>query len=276
MATRVVSGIALFVIIGISVLLGALPFGIILMAFSIIAAFGLSRVVGIHGKGYSVNVLEACMYVETVVIYLISFTRDKDSVDRYIMISLILFILALLAIYVFAFPKYEIHHIAKAAFIVCYAPMLLSFGYRVMAYTSHPILHVIFIFLVPCISDISAYFVGSTLGKHKLAPVLSPKKSIEGAVGAVIVTSIASSIYAAALSAAGLIGNKLTLLFAIIGALGSVISQIGDLAASAIKRNYSVKDYGRLIPGHGGIMDRIDSWLVVMPIIYIMLEIFGM
>ena len=137
-------------------------------------------------------------------------------------------------------------------------------------------MHVIFIFLVPCISDISAYFVGSTLGKHKLAPVLSPKKSIEGAVGAVIVTSIASSIYAAALSAAGLIGNKLTLLFAIIGALGSVISQIGDLAASAIKRNYSVKDYGRLIPGHGGIMDRIDSWLVVMPIIYIMLEIFGM
>ena len=68
MATRVVSGLALFVIIGISVLLGAMPFGIILLAFSIIAVFELSRVVGIHGKGYSVNVLEACMYVETVVI----------------------------------------------------------------------------------------------------------------------------------------------------------------------------------------------------------------
>ena len=276
MATRVVSGIALFVIIGISVLLGALPFGIILMAFSIIAAFELSRVVGIYGKGYSVNVLEACMYVETVVIYLISFLNDKDSVDKYIMISMILFMLAVLATYVFAFPKYEVHHVAKAVFIVCYAPLLLSFGYRVMAYTSHPILHVIFIFLVPCISDIAAYFVGSTLGKHKLAPVLSPKKSIEGAVGAVVVTAIASSIYAVALGAAGLLDPKLTLLFAIIGALGSVISQIGDLAASAIKRNYAVKDYGRLIPGHGGIMDRIDSWLVVMPIIYSMLEIFGM
>ncbi len=246
------------------------------MAFSIIAAFELSRVVGIHGKGYSVNVLEACMYVETVVIYLISILGDKDSVDKYIMISMILFMLAVLATYVFAFPKYEVHHVAKAVFIVCYAPLLLSFGYRVMAYTSHPILHVIFIFLVPCISDIAAYFVGSTLGKHKLAPVLSPKKSIEGAVGAVVVTAIASSIYAVALGAAGLLDPKLTLLFAIIGALGSVISQIGDLAASAIKRNYAVKDYGRLIPGHGGIMDRIDSWLVVMPIIYSMLEIFGM
>jgi phosphatidate cytidylyltransferase len=105
-------------------------------------------------------------------------------------------------------------------------------------------------------------------GKHKIAPKLSPKKSLEGCIGGVIGAALLGYLYAL------ILGNKITgisnprILFAIIGASASVISQLGDMAASAIKRNYDIKDYGRLIPGHGGILDRFDSIIFTAPIVY--------
>ena len=106
------------------------------------------------------------------------------------------------------------------------------------------------------------------LGRHKLAPVLSPKKSIEGAVGGAAGAALLGFIYAA------LFGRNMSgvdnpqLVCAVACAIAAVISQIGDLAASAIKRNHGIKDYGRLIPGHGGILDRFDSMIFTAPAIY--------
>ena len=118
--------------------------------------------------------------------------------------------------------------------------------------------------------DTSAYCVGMTLGKHKLAPVLSPKKSVEGAIGGVLGAVLIGVLYALAI-------NKFTTstginvwYYAAISAVGAIISQVGDLAASGIKRNHDIKDYGRLIPGHGGILDRFDSVIFTAPIIYYM------
>ena len=97
-----------------------------------------------------------------------------------------------------------------------------------------------------------------------MAPVLSPKKSVEGAVGGVAGAALLGVIYAAATQ-----GPMLE--YAVICAIGALISMVGDLAASAIKRNQGIKDYGKLIPGHGGILDRFDSIIFTAPIIYYML-----
>lgn len=111
-------------------------------------------------------------------------------------------------------------------------------------------------------TDIFAYFTGYFFGKHKLSPAISPKKTIEGAVGGVVGSVI--------LSVAFILIIHPDLLFhgIVMGILGSIISQFGDLTASIIKRNIGIKDYGDLIPGHGGVLDRFDSVLFTAPFIY--------
>ena len=133
---------------------------------------------------------------------------------------------------------------------------------------------VIFPFVVAWLTDTGAYFAGKMLGKHKLAPQLSPKKTVEGAVGGVILAMIGGIIYVWVLKGF-VIDAKSALLFAVIGIVGSVISQVGDLIASAIKRDCGKKDYGAILPGHGGVLDRFDSVLFVTPFIYFVLTYFG-
>jgi len=117
------------------------------------------------------------------------------------------------------------------------------------------------IFLCSWGCDTSAYCVGMLIGKHKMAPVLSPKKSVEGAVGGVIGAAVFAVIY-------GVLTHGHPFEYAVICACGALISMVGDLAASAIKRNKGIKDYGTLIPGHGGILDRFDSMIFTAPVIY--------
>ena len=118
------------------------------------------------------------------------------------------------------------------------------------------------VFITAWVSDSMAYIVGSLIGKHKLIPEVSPKKTVEGAVGGVVFAIIGCLLY-------GLIIELLTdveanyLSLSLIGLTLSVVSQLGDLIASLIKREYGVKDYSNLLPGHGGIMDRFDSVLAV-------------
>ena len=125
------------------------------------------------------------------------------------------------------------------------------------------------IFIASWGNDTFAYFTGVCIGKHKMAPVLSPKKSVEGAIGGVIGATILGAVYGALVSSkmAGVIDNS-SVAFAVASLAGALLSIVGDLAASAIKRNYNVKDYGTLIPGHGGIMDRFDSVIFTAPVVY--------
>lgn len=106
-----------------------------------------------------------------------------------------------------------------------------------------------------------------------MAPVLSPKKSIEGAIGGVVGAAVLGAVYASVFADKITINNPV-IVFAVICAVGALISMVGDLTASAIKRNHDIKDYGRLIPGHGGIMDRFDSVIYVAPVIWILVQIF--
>ncbi|MHC1786239.1 MAG: phosphatidate cytidylyltransferase [Christensenellales bacterium] len=122
-------------------------------------------------------------------------------------------------------------------------------------------------FLVPVIGDTSAYFVGVRYGRVKLNPIVSPKKTVEGAIGGLLgslVTALAVYLLAQAL------GVRLPGIwhFAVIGLLGGLVGQIGDLFASIVKRHCQVKDFGTIFPGHGGMMDRLDSILFVAVFIY--------
>lgn len=122
----------------------------------------------------------------------------------------------------------------------------------------------------PWLGDAGAYFVGVFTGKHKLCPNISPKKTIEGAVGGVIICIITSCT--AIFLFENLIYSDLTVNYinaAIISFVGALLSIIGDLSFSVIKRSYSVKDYGDLIPGHGGMLDRFDSVIFFAPFLYI-------
>ena len=122
--------------------------------------------------------------------------------------------------------------------------------------------------LVPVITDIFAYFIGRSCGKHKLAPIISPKKTIEGSIGGTVYAVAILALIATILKATNVLDVSYeTLILYVI--LASVVGQFGDLALSSVKRIVGVKDYGNLLPGHGGILDRFDSLLFVLPFTYL-------
>ncbi len=133
------------------------------------------------------------------------------------------------------------------------------------------------VFLGAWVCDTFAYFTGRFLGKHKLIPEISPKKTIEGSIGGIVFTIGAFALYCFIVNKFW--GDKVQLSYItliILGLFASIISQIGDLVASAVKRQYEVKDYGSLFPGHGGVLDRFDSVMLVAPVTYIVFTISGM
>lgn len=123
-----------------------------------------------------------------------------------------------------------------------------------------------FIFIIAWITDTFAYFIGIKFGKHKLTPI-SPKKSVEGSVGGFVACIVVVAIYGYYVNTNYNVGIPYYA-YIVLAAVGSVISQIGDLAASLLKRSAQVKDFGGIMPGHGGAIDRFDSILFVAPIVY--------
>lgn len=128
------------------------------------------------------------------------------------------------------------------------------------------------VFIISFLTDTFAYLVGKFFGKHKLAPVLSPKKTIEGSVGGFLGAVIGTAVFGLVIKHFYAVSfNYANAL--IIAVICSVISQFGDLAASSVKRQYNIKDYGHIMPGHGGIMDRFDGVAFTAPAVYYLLMI---
>ena len=176
-------------------------------------------------------------------------------------------------VYVFSYPKYEAKDVMAVFFGMFYVAMMLSYVYQIrMLENGVYLAFLIFICSWGC--DTCAYCVGVLIGKHKMAPVLSPKKSIEGAVGGVVGTALLTVIYTSVFRTQMGLDTRTIIILAVISAVAGLISMVGDLTASAIKRNYDIKDYGTLIPGHGGIMDRFDSMMITAPIIYYLASCF--
>lgn len=175
-------------------------------------------------------------------------------------------LLLLMACYVLSFPKYNTEQILYAFFGLFYVALMMSYIYQVRYLPSGAYL-VWLIFIGAWGSDTCAYCAGMLFGKHKAAPVLSPKKTWEGCIGGVLGAALIAFLYALAMN--GIFEMKEPpVAYALICGCAAVISQIGDLAASALKRNSGIKDYGKLIPGHGGVLDRFDSIIFVAPVVY--------
>ena len=153
---------------------------------------------------------------------------------------------------------------------ICFAgglliPFLLSALVRLQCSENGRLL-VLIPFALAFLSDSGAYFVGCAYGKHKLAPTISPKKSVEGVLGGVAAAVLGMLLYCLIVDLA--FDVYVNYFYAVIyGLLGSVASVGGDLSFSAIKRQTGIKDYGNLIPGHGGVLDRFDSMTVVAPLV---------
>ena len=160
-----------------------------------------------------------------------------------------------------------------AVFAALVFPLMLSCLLRLRMIPAVGMLNVFLPLAISFGSDTFALFAGMLCGKHKLAPRVSPKKTVEGAVGGLIGGMVGMALMmfvgAAVLSDAYL-GPREVVLF---GVIGSVISQIGDLSFSVIKREFGVKDYGNLLPGHGGILDRFDSVTFAAPAVWLTLQL---
>ena len=170
-------------------------------------------------------------------------------------------------VYVLAFPKYNANQAMAAVFSFLYAPVLLSFVYQTrMAPQGIYTVWMILISSWGC--DTCAYAVGKLIGRKKIFPALSPKKSLEGCIGGVLGAALIGWVYGYFFVEKAFPDKSIAVAIALICGAGAVMSMVGDLAASAIKRNHDIKDYGKLIPGHGGIMDRFDSMIVTAPMTY--------
>lgn len=258
--TRLLSGILLIIIALATIISGGDVLFATLLLISFIGMTEIYRVLEISG-----TLLGGAGYVAAAAYYLLI---RMDRTDLIVMLA-IAFLIILMMIYVFAYPKYRSEQVMLAFFGLFYVAFMLSYVYQIRMLPLGEWL-VWLVFICSWGSDTCAYCVGMLFGKHKMAPKLSPKKSIEGAVGGVVGAALLGVAYAAIINRV-IVGSYVSVLqYALICAVGALISMVGDLAASAIKRNHDVKDYGNLIPGHGGILDRFDSVIFTAPIIYYM------
>lgn len=256
--TRLLSGIVLVILALIVIISGGYVTLFSLLGISFIGMFELYRVFKLEKTP-----LAYISYAMAILFY--ASLLFAEVVEP--MALVMLFLILLMFVYVFSYPKYEAKDVMAIFFGLFYVAVMLSYVYQIRVLENGVYLAFL-IFICSWGCDTSAYCVGVLFGKHKMAPVLSPKKSIEGAVGGVVGTALLTVIYTSVFRAQMGLETRDIVILAIISAVAALISMVGDLTASAIKRNYDIKDYGTLIPGHGGIMDRFDSMMITAPIIY--------
>ena len=258
--TRLLSGILLVIIALATIITGGDVLFATLLMISFIGMTEIYKVLEIGG-----TLLGIAGYVAAVAYYFLLRLNRADLVTM----LYILYLILIMVIYVFSYPKYRSEQIMLAFFGLFYVAFMLSYVYQIRMLPQGAFL-VWLVFICSWGCDTCAYCVGMLFGKHKMAPKLSPKKSVEGAVGGVVGAALLGVLYAFAMNRFVPGAEADALQYAILCAVGALISMVGDLAASAIKRNHDIKDYGNLIPGHGGILDRFDSVIFTAPIIYYM------
>ncbi len=166
-----------------------------------------------------------------------------------------------------------LERLGGAFFLTLFIPLGLTSFIRIQAGPEWRF-YILFPFVAAFLSDAFALFAGMAFGKHKLAPELSPKKTVEGAVGGLVGAVVSMMVYGLFWETCfGVDGTLSYPLLALYGALGSVVSQVGDLSFSCIKREYGIKDFGNILPGHGGILDRFDSVIFCAPLMEVLLDL---
>ncbi len=270
--TRIISGL-----VGLVLLIGVLYLGSIVLgiAVSIIAAIGLYEFYNSISKAKGIHPIKIVGYLSIVPLLILGLEKTGwYSLDLSTMtgISVCLIIFASMAVIVFGHKKYNIVDACATAFGVVYIPFLMSFLIMLRNMDNGNIL-IWLIFIGAWGTDTLAYTFGRLFGKRKIIPEISPKKTLAGAIGGILGCILLMVIY-------GIIVNNYFdldiryIALILLGLFCGIISQIGDWTASAIKRYVDVKDFGNVMPGHGGVLDRFDSILFVAPVIYYVLVLF--
>lgn len=255
--TRLISGVILVLLALLIICSGGWILYFAALILSLIGMSELFRALGIRTQTKP-DRLELFGYLAAVIYYVFIGLLPERAGWLGILAALIV----ILGLYVFTFPAYTVNQIVRVVFGVLYVSVMLSCVYLIRVMNSGQYL-VWLIFLAAWGSDTCAYCAGMLFGKHKMTPVLSPKKTVEGAVGGLAGAVILGMLY-------GIFTTGQIREYMLICLAGAAVSMIGDLAASAIKRQTGIKDYGTLIPGHGGVLDRFDSVIFTAPVVYLM------
>lgn len=256
--TRLLSGIVLVVLALVLIITGG---DLLLGSLLLISSIGMFELYRFFEIEKSIAAIVG--YLAAVLFYGNLWTGFLSDSTALVMGTLIL----LMSVYVVTYPRFRTEQVMAVFFGVFYVSAMLSCIYQTRMLERGAYL-VWLIFLCSWGCDTCAYCVGVLFGKHKMSPKLSPKKSIEGAVGGIAGSMLLTLLYTCVFQEQMQVQTEEMVLLALISGVGALISMVGDLAASAIKRNYGKKDYGTLIPGHGGILDRFDSVIFTAPVIY--------
>jgi len=209
-------------------------------------------------------------YLTCIPLLLLGFI--KNELNEYAVLCVFAVLAVLMGLIVFKHERYNIIDISLTTFGIMYVPFLFLF-IILTRNLENGFYFMWMIFIGAWVTDTFAYFAGVFLGKRKLIPPISPKKTVEGSIGGIVGCVAVMTLYGVLVINSRL-GNVPLYHYIIISLLCGIISQVGDLAASAIKRYVKVKDYGKIMPGHGGVLDRFDSILFVAPVVYFYISLF--
>lgn len=261
MKTRIITG----------VVAGAAMLVVLFLPWTIVLTVGTSIICGI--SVYEVLAATKMIGHRGQKVLAIAFALIAPFFDRMTVMEVvticIVYVLAVILLYLRYHDALPLEKVGGVFLLsVMIAVSLSSLSYLRNA-GAHGLFYVFLALIISWMSDIGAYFIGTFFGKHKLCPNISPKKTVEGLVGG-IGFSILMSLFAGVIYQAVFLQGAAVSYWTIFGLalIGAPLSVIGDLFASLIKRRCGIKDFGNLFPGHGGMMDRFDSLLFVLPIVY--------
>ncbi len=257
MKTRIISGVVMALIVAAVLVVGYLWAPIVItIAVSLLAAAAIYELVhnaaGITNKAI---VIGACVYAAIAVVlgYLMFFTGIIIATVLYCIYAVVMILV-----------NHNDMDLGKITLVYGFPiPFAVAFYFlNVIINNDNGIYYLLLLLNFSSICDMGAYFTGVTIGKHKLFPEISPKKTVEGAIGGIVSSIVFTVVISLLFEKFSIVVLLLTIPFCILG-------MIGDLFASAIKRSVGIKDYSNLIPGHGGIMDRLDSIIMIAPFMFI-------
>ena len=258
MLKRIIAGLALIPLL-IFIIIGGIPLYIVESIMLILA-------INEFYKAFENKDIKPMYLIGYIAIAYIGI-KNLMNIDSFYT-GFIIFILFLLSMIYLLSEKKNIIELSVTFLGIGYIILLFDFIVLTIENFEKGYLYVWLIFIISFCTDTFAYFAGVMFGKHKLIPKISPKKTIEGSIGGISGSIVGCILF-------GYLFNLDIILMVCIGSIGSIVAQMGDLFASSIKRYVGIKDYGNLIPGHGGILDRFDSVILVSPFVYFMVRLFS-
>lgn len=261
-------------IVGCAILLPILIFSgtyvlpISVTVVTLIALFEMFKCIGLHKK---LSITLPAYFIAGIMPIVAKLSKGANAISGLMCALTMIYAVYLFSMAVLGHKSYTFHD----ASLVFMTSLYIIGGFLSIVFLREMSDNIyLLVFIGAWMTDIFAYFTGRFFGKHKLCEDISPKKTIEGSIGGVIFCSLSFVIFAFVTKGFDE-GIGYYLIYATMGIVISIVSQLGDLSMSLIKRYYKIKDFGRLFPGHGGILDRFDSVLAVSLVLFIMLSAFN-